>query len=364
VSATAGPMRIASIVGARPQFIKAGPVSAELRKRHKEILIHTGQHYDPEMSANLFAECGLAEPDFNLGVGSGPHGRQTADMLAGLEEVLQDTEPDFAIVYGDTNSTLAGALAAAKLGIPAAHVEAGMRSGEKDLPEEINRIVADHLCRLLLAPTAGAVENLRAEGLTEGVRMVGDVMVDALELAKRLARETDAVGQMGLHENEFLLLTIHRAGTADSAEILEGILGAVDELGAPVVFPAHPRTRGTMERAGLGGWANVRIVPPVGHAALVGLAAAARCVLTDSGGVQKEAYLLGTPCVTLRKHTEWTETLAGGWNALAGTEPAKIAKAAARPRPTADRPPVFGDGHAAERIARAIEEQHRAPAAR
>ncbi|HEY7525711.1 MAG TPA: UDP-N-acetylglucosamine 2-epimerase (non-hydrolyzing) [Candidatus Limnocylindria bacterium] len=354
-------MRVVTVVGARPQFIKAAPVSRQLRPRHREILVHTGQHYDDAMSAAFFRELELPDPDLNLEVGSGTHGAQTGEMLRALEPVLLEHEPDGVLVYGDTNSTLAGALAAAKIAYPGgrrpwlAHVEAGLRSFNRAMPEERNRIVADHLADLLLAPTPAAASQLSAEGLGERTRVVGDVMADAVCWAADRADlhlPAEAEQRPG-----FVLLTLHRAENVDDPRRLAACLAMLPH-DRPVIWPIHPRTAAALSAAGLAPAANVCVLEPVGYLPMLALERAAAAVATDSGGVQKEAYLAGTPCITLRAETEWVETVAAGWNRVAGEDPdalrAALADAAFMDRSRA-RPELFGDGHAAERIVAALE---------
>jgi UDP-N-acetylglucosamine 2-epimerase len=345
-------MKILTVVGARPQFIKAAPLSKVLRLQDQEFLLHTGQHYDDSMSDLFFRQLDIPAADRNLDVGSGPHGAQTGAMLAGIESVALEQRPDRLLVYGDTNSTLAGALAGAKLHIPVAHVEAGLRSYDRRMPEEINRIVADHVSTLLLCPTPTAVENLAREGVTEGVHMVGDVMLDAyrqhIEVANRTCR---ILSDLGLTRDGFALLTIHRAENTDQPERLRSILAGVASSGIPTIFPAHPRTRGVL---GAGVPENIRVIDPIGYLEMLVLEANADVIVTDSGGVQKEAYFAGRPCVTTRDTTEWTETVAAGWNVLVGSDSAAIAEAMRSFRPVEKRQAVFGDGHAAERIAEVL----------
>jgi UDP-N-acetylglucosamine 2-epimerase len=321
-------MKVASIVGARPQFIKAAVVSRELRKQHQEVLIHTGQHYDDNMSQLFFRELDIPEPDYNLGVGSGPHGAQTGTMLVRIERVLRKEKPDWVLVYGDTNSTLAGALAAAKLHIPVAHVEAGLRSFNRRMPEELNRVVVDHVSDLLFAPTETAMKNLEREGLIERAHLVGDVMEEALHYYLPIARERSTIlKRLQLDPKSYYLVTVHRAENTDSKQSLENILRALVQLDHPVVFPLHPRTRKMIERFGLGRFLNadgIRYLDPVGYLEMLVLEENALTILTDSGGVQKEAYWLGVPCVTLREETEWVETVETGWNVLAGVETKRI----------------------------------------
>jgi len=319
-------MKVATIVGARPQFIKAAPVSRELRQQHTEVLIHTGQHYDDTMSAIFFRELEIPTPDYNLGVGSGAHGQQTGAMLARIEEVLLAEQPDWMLVYGDTNSTLAGALAAAKLHIPVAHIEAGLRSFNRRMPEEINRVLTDHVSTLLFCPTQTAVDNLAAEGITQGAHLVGDVMHEALLWAAERARAQSIIlEQLGLGEKGYLLATVHRAENTDDPARLRAILDAFAALDEPIVFPIHPRTQARIEALNLKSKIeNLKSIPPVGYLDMVQLEQSARMILTDSGGIQKEAYWLGVPCVTLRDETEWVETVQTGWNVLVGAETERI----------------------------------------
>ncbi|MDW8234486.1 MAG: UDP-N-acetylglucosamine 2-epimerase (non-hydrolyzing), partial [Roseiflexaceae bacterium] len=310
-------MNIVTIVGARPQFIKAAAVSRVLRLRHREVLVHTGQHYDANMSAVFFDELGIPPPDVNLAVGSASHGAQTGAMLAKIEEVLLAECPDWVLVYGDTNSTLAGALAAAKLHIPVAHVEAGLRSFNRAMPEEINRVLTDHISDLLLCPSETAVENLAREGITRGVVLIGDVMADALRLAVERADDS-VLESSGVQQGSYALATVHRAENTDDPLRLQGILTGLTLLDMPVIFPAHPRARRAIAALGWTPPAHMRLIDPVGYLNMIALMRGARVVLTDSGGVQKEAYWLGVPCVTLRDETEWVETVTCGWNTLAG----------------------------------------------
>jgi len=347
-------MRIVSIVGARPQFIKAAMLCRELRKRHEEVLVHTGQHYDDLLSDVFFRELGLPAPDVNLGVGSASHAVQTARMLERLEPVLVEQRPDVVIVYGDTNSTLAGALAAAKLQIPVAHVEAGLRSYDRSMPEELNRVVTDHVSTYLFCPTTTAVECLRREGIEGGVYQVGDLMYDSLRASLSHVND-EALKARGLTPGGYYLATVHRASNTDDPNALRSLFDAFGRLSLAVVFPAHPRTRAALKAAGIVPAANVRLEEPVGYLEMLALERGARAVLTDSGGVQREAYFLAVPCVTLRTESEWPETLGGGWNVLAGRDPERIVEAAQRPRPQTPPEPAFGDGTAASRIVEILE---------
>jgi len=349
-------VKVVTIVGARPQFIKAAPVSRALRRSHSEMLVHTGQHYDTNMSAVFFAELDLPQPDVNLGVGSGGHGAQTAAMLTGIEQVLLAEKPDWVLIYGDTNSTLAGALAAAKLHIPVAHVEAGLRSFNRRMPEEINRVLADHVSTLLLCPSQTAVENLAAEGITHGVHLVGDVMADALAFAAARAQtHSDVLQRLGLSEKGFLLATVHRAENTDDPARLRAILEAFSALDEPIVFPIHPRTRTYLEALDLKATIhNLKAIDPVGYLDMVRLEQAARMILTDSGGIQKEAYWLGVPCVTLRDETEWVETVQTGWNVLTGADAERITATVRGFAIPGTHPALYGDGKTASRIVQEI----------
>lgn len=344
-------MKVVSVVGARPQFIKAAAVSRVLRQQHQEILVHTGQHYDYGLSQVFFDELDLPRPDLNLGVGSGPHGKQTGVMLAAIERVLIRQRPDWVLVYGDTNSTLAGALAAAKLHIPVAHVEAGLRSHNRSMPEEINRVLTDHISDRLFCPTETAVRNLAAEEIGRGVHLVGDVMYDVLLRNRALAtKKGDVLRRFSLAPKQYLLATIHRPANTDDPEHLRAILEAFGRLEEIILFLAHPRTRKAMVQQGLDVPENVWVADPVGYLEMLQLEEQARLILTDSGGVQKEAYLLGVPCVTLREETEWVETVVAGWNRLVGTDRGALLAAVREWVPPSDRPNYFGDGRASERI--------------
>lgn len=338
-------IKVLTIVGARPQFIKAAPVSRELRKENKEILVHTGQHYDDNMSAVFFDELNIPKPDYNLGVGSASHGKQTANMLVSIEELLLDEEPDWVIVYGDTNSTIAGSLAASKLHIPIMHIEAGLRSYNKKMPEEVNRILTDNISTILSCPTKTAVRNLVDEGFNnvykngklledeDGKKLefntnkplvinTGDVMYDAVLYNKKLAEnKSDILNELNLKSANYYLATVHRAENTDNKNNLKNIFNKFIELPKKVVLPIHPRTKNKLKKYKLEYLLdnkNIRIIDPVGYLDMISLVSNADKVLTDSGGVQKEAFMLGTPCITLRDETEWVETIELGRNVLAG----------------------------------------------
>ncbi len=351
-------MRIATIVGARPQFIKCAPLSKRLREKNDEIIIHTGQHYDYEMSRVFFEELDIPEPDYNLEVGSGSQAFQTGRILMAAEEVLLKEEPDLVVVFGDTNSTLAGALAASKISIPVAHIEAGLRSYDRSMPEETNRVLTDHLSELLFAPTKIAVANLEREGIRKGVSKSGDVMVDSLETAKRMALEDSKVlDKFDLVEKEYLAMTVHRASNTDSPESMRKIIGTIGRTGLRTVFPIHPRTRKVLEDAGMIEELpnNLTITEPLGYLDMLALMAHARSIVTDSGGIQKEAFILGVRCITLRQNTEWPETLIEGRNQLVGLDVIKIARALSLPPlKGVPRSHPFGKPGASGRIARAI----------
>ncbi len=351
-------MRIVSLVGNRPQFVKAAPLCIALRAQGEEILVHSGQHYDPELADLFFDELGIPSPDHALDVGPGTPVHQIAIMMERFEHVVRDEKPDAVLVYGDTTTTLAGALVAAKCGIPLAHVEAGLRSFDKTMPEEQNRVVTDHLSDVLLCPTRQAVDNLAAEGITRGVHLVGDVMFDAGRMFAPLAEHRGAPAAHGLEPGGYLLVTIHRAAATDTPEALDAMVQVLSSLGRPAIFPVHPRTRAKLQAGGrwdaLQDVPGLILAPPVGYLDFTSLLMGAEAVVTDSGGVQKEAYFHGVPCVTLRDTTEWVETVEGGFNTLTGMDPAKVQAALAELSMPAERPPYYGDGHAADAIARAV----------
>jgi UDP-N-acetylglucosamine 2-epimerase len=346
--------RILTVVGARPQFVKAAPLVAALGRRFHHTLLHTGQHFDDAMSGAFFRELGIPKPKIHLGIAGGSHGAMTGAMLTAIEAALLRARPSMVVVLGDTNSTLAGALAAAKLHIPVAHVEAGLRSFDMKMPEEVNRRVTDHLSSLLFCPTKSAAANLSREGVRKGVFIVGDVMTDVLKQMRRPARA--ALRSLDL-PRDFYFATVHRQENTDDRERLSGILDALGRLSYPVVLPLHPRTRSRFRTFKMKVPANVRTMGPVSYTQSLGLSLGARAVLTDSGGLQKEAFLLGTPCLTLRDTTEWTETLEGGANRLVGSRTTTIVRAiqAIERNPPVVRPGlIYGDGRTAARIARRI----------
>jgi len=348
-------MRIVSIVGARPQFIKAATVSRIFRTKPdlQEILLHTGQHYDSNMSEIFFRDLDIPRPDYNLGVGSGSHAYQTGMMLKGTEEVLIKEKPDWTLVYGDTNSTLAGALAAAKLHIRIAHVEAGLRSFNRNMPEEINRIVTDRISDLLFAPTGTAVENLKNEGLSSITRYTGDVMYDSVLFYQKLILENPEKYITERIPEKFYLATIHRAENTDNPENLVAIFKACGQLDHPVILPLHPRTRKIVETH-IPDPGNVTFIDPVGYLEMLKLIMDSIKVLTDSGGLQKESYLLGKQCITLRTETEWIETLHDNWNLITSSDTDRIIMAVNTPLPVAKRKPEFGDGNASKIIAKEL----------
>ena len=351
-------MRVLTVVGNRPQFIKAAAVSGLLRAKHEELLVHTGQHYDDSLSAIFFRELGLDRPDRELGIGGGSNTSQTARMLAALDPLLIEQRPDAVLVYGDTNSTLAGALGGAQHGIPVVHVEAGMRSYDHTMPEELNRVLTDHMSRLLLCASDVSAANLKAESAHGKVAVVGDVMVDiALRLAPTARAMSEAPAAYGLTPHTYLLVTAHRAGNVDAPNRLGALVELVKAMPKPVLFPIHPRTRERLLAAGLldelRQTEGVTLTEPLGYLEFSALACQAKAILTDSGGVQKEAYLSGVRCITLRSTTEWVETVERGWNTLVDLDTTAALSALEKPLPR-ERPPLYGDGKAAERCVAAI----------
>ena len=358
-------MRVLSVVGARPQFVKAALLSREFRARGvDERLVHTGQHYDERMSDVFFSELELPAPHSHLGVGSGSHAHQTAQMMMRLEPVVVESDPDCVLVYGDTNSTIAGALVAAKLNVPLVHVEAGLRSFDRTMPEEVNRLVADRLGDLLLAPSEGSAVQLRREGVDAPIAVVGDLMVDlALLAAERLPSRPPILDRFDLRQKAFAVATIHRAANTENTAVFARLIAGLRKCPFPVVFPVHPRTRSLVEAFKVGAGDGIITCEPLSYLDMLALQLHARAVITDSGGIQKESITLGTPCTTLRDRTEWTETLQDGWNVLAGSDTRRIAEAALRPAPP-HRIFPFGAGDSAGRIVDAIfehiQEQERA----
>jgi UDP-N-acetylglucosamine 2-epimerase len=351
-------LRVVTVIGNRPQFVKAAAVSARLRAGHEELLVHTGQHHDDELSTVFVEELGVPRPERELGIHGGTNTEQTARMLAALGPLLAAERPDVVLVYGDTNSTLAGGLAAAQAGVPVAHVEAGMRSFDRAMPEELNRVLTDHLSDLLLCPSETAVANLGREHAAGRIELVGDVMVDvALLFQPRAMEDARPLDRAGVTPGDYALVTAHRAGNVDDPERLRRLVDLLLALPVPAVLPLHPRTRARLEDAGwlseLEDAPGVRLQPPLGYLEFTALLGHARAVLTDSGGVQKEAYLAGVPCVTLRDTTEWVETVDAGWNVLVDLD-ATAAITALDRRPPAERPPLYGDGQAGARVVAAL----------
>jgi UDP-GlcNAc3NAcA epimerase len=348
-------VRIATIIGNRPQFVKAAAVSRRLRGTFDELIVHTGQHYDDELSRVFFEELAVPRPERELGAGSGSNTAQTARILTALEPVLAEIRPTLALVYGDTNSTLAGALAAAQSGIPVGHVEAGMRSFDRTMPEELNRVLTDHASDLLLCSTPTAMANLEREGAAGESHLVGDVMADVSLAFREIAEaRSRIVEELGLEPGRYLVVTAHRPGNVDDPARLEALVGLLARLPGPVVFPVHPRTRARLEAAGLSDrLAGLTLLAPLGYLDFLKLARHARAVVTDSGGVQKEAYLLGVPCVTLRDRTEWVETVEAGWNTLVDLDQDAALAALEAPPPTG-RPELYGGGRAADRACEVI----------
>lgn len=349
-------MKIICVVGARPQFIKLSALSKELRKKHQEIILHTGQHYDDELSKVFFRELSIPKADYNLEVGSAEHGEQTGQMLKGIEKVLLFEKPDLVIVYGDTNSTLAGALAAVKQKIPVAHVEAGLRSFKRSMPEEINRILTDQISSLLFCPTKTSVRNLKKEGITKGIHLVGDVMYDSLKQHMgRAEKISEIMKKLKLSKKDFYLTTIHRAENTDIKENLEKVVQILSGLDRKTVFPVHPRTRKSLSEFNLLGklesQKHLLLIDPLNYLDMLVLMKNARYVLTDSGGVQKEAYFLKTPCLTLREETEWLETVASGWNFVSGLASEVIKRKLSEiDKSLKSKQRFFGNGRASENI--------------
>lgn len=348
-------MRILSVVGARPQFVKLAPIAQAMRGRAEHLIAHTGQHYDELMSDVFFRDLDIPAPDFNLGVGSGKHGAQTAAMLAGLEEIIEGSEPDCVLVYGDTNSTLAAALAATKLHIPVAHLEAGLRSFNRRMPEEHNRVLTDHSADLLLAPTHVAMGHLATEGLASRSILVGDVMTDVLYKVRASLERTGAHTPKGLIPGGYYVATIHRPDNTDSPARLGAIVGELARLDRPVLLLAHPRLRSLAQQHGIKlDQGNIVLSLPLAYPQLINAARNSAGVITDSGGLQKEAFLLRVPCTTLRPETEWVETVELGWNVLVSEDLSLLASTVHRATPAPTDATPYGDGHAAERTVSAL----------
>lgn len=350
---------IVTIIGARPQFIKAAPVSLALKKAGiKEILIHTGQHYDDNMSAIFFEQLDLQAPQYHLNIGSGSHAYQTGEGLIQIEKILTEAQPDVVLVYGDTNATLAGALAAAKLHIPIAHVEAGLRSFNRKMPEEVNRVMTDHISEWLFAPTDTAVLNLSKENIKKGVYRTGDVMMDSICLYHQAAMEKypNLPAELGLREGAYYLLTMHRAETTSHQQEAIDILRTLDELESPVLFPVHPRIRPLVDKVEAAGkFQNIHRVEPFGYLQMLRLESTAKGILTDSGGVQKEAAFFEVPCITLRTETEWMETVESGWNQIVGLSVTNLLNALKNfQKPAQSIKAIYGDGQASKQIAHVL----------
>ncbi len=341
-------MRVLSVVGARPQFVKLAPIARAMRDRAEHLIAHTGQHYDHNMSGAFFSDLGIPEPDVNLGIGSGKHGEQTGAMLAGLEKIIEDTAPDWVLVYGDTNSTVAAALAAVKLHVPVAHLEAGLRSFNRRMPEEHNRVLTDHAADLLLAPTQVAMDHLATEGLAERSVLVGDVMTDVLYETRDKVDGAPLALSVPVEDGEYYVATIHRPDNTDDPERLRAIVEGISKVGKPVVLLAHPRLRHLAEKHGIAlGTGSIELSEPVGYPDLVNAVQHSAGVITDSGGLQKEAFLLRVPCTTIRPETEWVETVELGWNVLVDADFAALPGVVERPRPPATDATPYGDGAAA-----------------
>ena len=349
-------MKIISVVGARPQFIKLAILSKELRENHNEIIIHTGQHYDDNMSRYFFEEMQIAKPDYNLNIGSGSHGKQTAEMLIGLEDIFLHQKPDVVITFGDTNTTLATGLAATKLNIPVAHVEAGLRSHNREMPEEINRILTDHISDYLFAPTLTAMENIKSENLYGKPFLVGDVMYDSLLYYGKIAEQKSRIlKNLKLKQKEYILLTLHRPYNVDNIQKLQNIFSALKQTKKIIVLPVHPRSRKMIERTNTIIPENISIIEPLGYLDFIFLQKHSEKIITDSGGIQKEAYLNGIPCITIRPETEWIETVKAGWNVLVGDKKDQLIDNCLHFKPSHNRPRYFGDGNSSKKIISILE---------
>ena len=349
-------MKIISVVGARPQFIKLAILSKELRENHNEIIIHTGQHYDDNMSKYFFEEMQIAKPDYNLNIGSGSHGKQTAEMLIGLEDIFLHQKPDVVITFGDTNTTLATGLAATKLNIPVAHVEAGLRSHNREMPEEINRILTDHISDYLFAPTLTAMENIKIENLYGKPFLVGDVMYDSLLYYGKIAEQKSRIlKNLKLKQKEYILLTLHRPYNVDNIQKLQNIFSALKQTKRFIVLPVHPRSRKMIESTNTIIPENISIIEPLGYLDFIFLQKHSEKIITDSGGIQKEAYLNGIPCITIRPETEWIETVKAGWNVLVGDKKDLLIDNCLHFKPSHNRPRYFGDGNSSKKIISILE---------
>jgi len=349
-------MKIISVVGARPQFIKLAILSKELRENHNEIIIHTGQHYDDNMSRYFFEEMQIAKPDYNLNIGSGSHGKQTAEMLIGLEDIFLHQQPDVVITFGDTNTTLATGLAATKLNIPVAHVEAGLRSHNREMPEEINRILTDHISDYLFAPTLTAMENIKSENLYGKPFLVGDVMYDSLLYYGKIADQKSRIlNNLKLKQKEYILLTLHRPYNVDNIQKLQNIFSALKQTKRFIVLPVHPRTCKMIESTNTIIPENISIIEPLGYLDFIFLQKHSEKIITDSGGIQKEAYLNGIPCITIRPETEWIETVKAGWNVLVGDKKDQLIENCLHFKPSHNRPRYFGDGNSSKKIISILE---------
>jgi len=349
-------MNFVSVVGARPQFIKLAMLSRKLRENHNEIIIHTGQHYDDNMSMNFFKEMRIPKPDHNLRIGSNPHGKQTAEMLIGLEDLLLIQKPDLVITFGDTNTTLAASLTATKLHIPVAHIEAGLRSHNREMPEEINRIITDHISDYLFAPTLNAMKNLKLENLHKKSFLTGDIMYDSILYYGALAEKNSQIlNTLNLDQKEYLLLTLHRPYNVDNIANLNSIFSALEETKRFIVFPIHPRTKKMIKKENIFIPNNILIIDPLGYLDFILLQKYANKIITDSGGVQKEAYLNGIPCITIRTETEWVETVEAGWNILVGDKNEQLIQNCLNFKPPKFRPEIFGNGYSVKKIISVLE---------
>ncbi len=347
--------KILSVVGARPQFIKLAPLSESLRGKFKEIIVHTGQHYDSNLSKLFFKELQISEPVYNLGIGSASHAVQTGEMLIALEKVYINEKPDLVIVFGDTNSTLAGALSAVKMSIPLLHLEAGLRSYKREMPEEINRIVADHLSDFLFAPTKTAIKNLENEGLKEKSFLTGDIMVDSLKnkLSYGL-NNSNILKELNIKNDDYILLTLHRPYNVDNPDKLSKLLNLLSHIKTKIVFPIHPRTQKIISKYNIKAAKNIILIEPVGYLDFICLEKNSLKIITDSGGIQKEAYILGKPCITIRPETEWVETVRDGWNILLNTDSEDFIEMINNFEPVTEQTEIFGD-NVVDKMVRLIE---------